>query len=54
MVIKTFTAYREYALKVTVLKTQDTKETCLPTVKNTLRKMPRVPAHLREHALGML
>ncbi|KAG2466993.1 ARI3A protein, partial [Polypterus senegalus] len=39
---------------VTVLKTQDTKETCLPTVKNTQRKMPRVPAHLRERALGML
>ncbi|KAG2468145.1 R144A ligase, partial [Polypterus senegalus] len=40
--------------EVTVLKTQDTKETCLPTVKNTQRKMPRVPAHLRERALGML
>ncbi|KAG2463223.1 PANK1 kinase, partial [Polypterus senegalus] len=39
--------------RVTVLKTQDTKETCLPTVKNTQRKMPRVPAHLRERALGM-
>jgi hypothetical protein len=24
------------------------------TRKNTKRQMPRVPAHLREHALGML
>jgi hypothetical protein len=24
------------------------------TLKNTKRKMPRVPAQLREHALGML
>ena len=26
----------------------------LLTLKNTKRKMPRVPAHLRERALGML
>ena len=36
------------------MKTQDTKEVFLLTLKNTKRKMPRVPAHLRELALGML
>uniref|UniRef100_A0AAZ3S5X3 Transposase Tc1-like domain-containing protein n=1 Tax=Oncorhynchus tshawytscha TaxID=74940 RepID=A0AAZ3S5X3_ONCTS len=41
-------------MKVTVTKTNDTKEAFLLTLKNTKRKMPRVPAHLRERALGML
>ena len=36
------------------MKTQDTKEAFLLTLKNTKRKMPKVPAHLRERALGML
>ena len=36
------------------MKTLDTKEAFLLTLKNTKRKMPRVPAHLRECALGML
>ena len=36
------------------MKTQDTKEAFLMTLKNTKRKMPRVPAHLCECALGML
>ena len=31
-----------------------TKEAILLTLKNNKRKMPRVPAHLRECALGML
>ena len=39
---------------VTVMKTSDTREAFLPNLKNTKRKMPRVPAHLRERALGML
>ena len=34
------------------MKTLDTKEAFL--LKNTKRKMPRVPAHLCEPALGML
>ena len=33
---------------------KDTKEAFLLTLKNTKRKMPRVPAHLSERALGML
>ena len=36
------------------MKTYDTKEAFLLTLKNTKRKMLRVPAHLRERALGML
>ena len=36
------------------MKTQDTKVAFLLTLKNTKRKMPRVPPHLRERALGML
>ena len=36
------------------MKTQDTKEAFLLTLKNTKRKMPRVPAHLCERSLGML
>ena len=36
------------------MKTMYTKEAFLLTLKNTKRKMPRVPAHLRERALGML
>ena len=36
------------------MKTKDTKESFLLTLKNTKRKMLRVPAHLRERALGML
>ena len=36
------------------MKTLDTKEAFLLTLKNTKIKMPRVPAHLRERALGML
>ena len=36
------------------MKTYDTKEAFLLTLKSTKRKMPRVPAHLRECALGML
>ena len=36
------------------MKTWDTKEAFLLTLKNTKRKMSRVPAHLRERALGML
>ena len=36
------------------MKTQETKEAFLLTVKNTKRKMPKVPAHLLERALGML
>ena len=36
------------------MKTKDTKEAFLLTLINTKRKMPRVPAHLRERALGML
>ena len=36
------------------MKTKDTKEAFLLTLKNTERKMARVPAHLRERALGML
>ena len=36
------------------MKTLDTKEAFLLTLKNTKRKMPRVPAHLSERALGML
>uniref|UniRef100_A0A8C7QT92 Anaphylatoxin-like domain-containing protein n=1 Tax=Oncorhynchus mykiss TaxID=8022 RepID=A0A8C7QT92_ONCMY len=42
------------AIKVTVMKTYDTKEAFLLTLKNTKRKMPRVSAHLCERALGML
>ena len=36
------------------MKTEDTKEAFILTLKNTKRKMPRVPAHLRERALCML
>ena len=36
------------------MKTEDTKEAFLLALKNTNRKMPRIPAHLRECALGML
>ena len=36
------------------MKTWDTKEAFLLTLKNTQKKMPRVPAHLRERVLGML
>ena len=36
------------------MKTQDTKEAFLLTLKNTKRKMLRVPAHLHERALGIL
>ena len=36
------------------MKTLDTEEAFLPTLKNTKRKMPRVPAHLRGGALCML
>ena len=36
------------------MKTYDSKETFLLTLKHTKTKMPRVPAHLRERALGML
>ena len=36
------------------MKSQDTKEAFLLTLKNTKRMMPKVPAHLRERALGML
>ena len=36
------------------MKTWDTKEAFLLTLKYTKRKMPRIPAHLRERALGML
>ena len=36
------------------MKTYDTKEAFLLTLKNTNRKLPGVLAYLREHALGML
>ena len=36
------------------MKTYDTKEAFLLTLKNAKRKKPRFPAHLRERALGML
>ena len=36
------------------MKTQDTKEAFLLILKKNKRKKPRVPAHLREHSLGML
>ena len=36
------------------MKTWDTKEAFLLTLKNTKRNMTRVPVHLRERALGML
>ena len=36
------------------MKTYDTKEAFLLTLKNTKRKMPGVLDYLREHALGML
>uniref|UniRef100_A0AAZ3Q099 Transposase Tc1-like domain-containing protein n=1 Tax=Oncorhynchus tshawytscha TaxID=74940 RepID=A0AAZ3Q099_ONCTS len=36
------------------MKTLDTKEAFLLTLKNIKRKMHRVPAHLSERALGML
>ena len=36
------------------MKTYDTKEAFLLTMKNAKRKISRVPAHLRERALEML
>uniref|UniRef100_A0A8K9UFN3 Tc1-like transposase DDE domain-containing protein n=1 Tax=Oncorhynchus mykiss TaxID=8022 RepID=A0A8K9UFN3_ONCMY len=36
------------------MKMKDTKEAVILTLKNTKRKMPRVPARLRERALSML
>ena len=36
------------------MKTLDTKDAFLLTLKSTKIKMPRVPAHLHECALGML
>jgi ABC-type proline/glycine betaine transport system permease subunit len=51
MVIKTLTAYSQM---VTVTKTYNTKEAFLLILKNTKRKIHKVPAHLRERASGML
>jgi hypothetical protein len=36
------------------MRTEDTIEAFLLTLKNTKSKMPRVHAHLRERAFGML